>query len=68
MKAAQYDYDANKTNVHNLVQNCRGLDDSELCNFAGRLENLVGVHPYHIFSEDNTRCFSIENMDSTHVK
>lgn len=42
LKAAQYDYDANKTNVHNLVQNCRDLDDSELCNFAGRLENLVG--------------------------
>lgn len=42
MKAAQYDVDASKTNVHNLVQNCDSLDDPELTQLATELESLVG--------------------------
>lgn len=42
MKAAQYQADASKTNVHNLVENCLGLSDSELTDLAKQLERLVG--------------------------
>ena len=42
MKAAQYTIDADKTSVHNLVQNCSGLNDSELTELAWQLEVLVG--------------------------
>ena len=42
MKAAQYMIDANKMNIHNLVQNCHGLDDSELVQLARQLEVLLG--------------------------
>ena len=42
LKAAQYAIDAERTNVHNLVQICWGLDDSELTQLASRLEALVG--------------------------
>ena len=42
LKAAQYTIDANKTFVHNLVQNCNDLNDSELTNLARHLERLVG--------------------------
>ena len=42
MKAAQYSKDADKTNVHNLRDNARGLDDIELSNLASLLESLVG--------------------------
>lgn len=42
LKAAQYTIDADKTNVHNLGQNCNGLNDSELTELACQLENLVG--------------------------
>lgn len=42
MKAAQYTIDADKTNVHNLVQNCHGLNDAELATLASQLESLVG--------------------------
>jgi len=42
LKAAQYTIDADKTSVHNLVQNCNGLNDSELTELAWQLEVLVG--------------------------
>lgn len=42
LKAAQYTVDADKTSVHNLVQNCNGLNDSELTEIARQLEVLVG--------------------------
>ena len=42
MKAAQYSKDADKTSVHNLRDNARGLDDIELSNLASLLESLVG--------------------------
>ena len=42
LKAAQYTIDANKTSVHNLVENCNDLNDSELTNLARDLERLVG--------------------------
>ena len=42
MKAAQYSKDANKTSVHNLCDNARGLDDPELSSLASGLESLVG--------------------------
>lgn len=34
--------DANKMNVHNLVENCVGLNDPELTDLASQLESLVG--------------------------
>ncbi|KAJ7380188.1 hypothetical protein OS493_010899 [Desmophyllum pertusum] len=42
LKAAQYTVDADKTNFHDLVQNCNDLNDSELTNLASQLESLVG--------------------------
>ncbi|KAL9966853.1 hypothetical protein ACROYT_G024983 [Oculina patagonica] len=42
LKAAQYKIDADKTSVHNLVENCNGLGDSELTELAWQLEILVG--------------------------
>jgi len=42
LKAAQYTIDADKTSVHNLVQNCNGLNDSEFTELACQLEVLVG--------------------------
>lgn len=42
MKAAQYSIDADKSNVHNLVQNSYSLDDFELTQMASQLERLVG--------------------------
>lgn len=42
MKAAQYSIDADKSNVHNLVQNSYSLDDLELTQMASQLERLVG--------------------------
>ncbi|KAJ7380161.1 hypothetical protein OS493_010872 [Desmophyllum pertusum] len=42
LKAAQYTIHAEKTSVHNLVDNCSGLNDSELTNLASQLERLVG--------------------------
>lgn len=42
LKAARYNTDADKTNVHNLVQNCYDLDDTELVGLARQLESLVG--------------------------
>ncbi|KAL9966857.1 hypothetical protein ACROYT_G024987 [Oculina patagonica] len=42
LKAAQYTIDADKTSVHNLVENCNGLGDSELTELAWQLEILVG--------------------------
>ncbi|XP_020614876.1 sacsin-like isoform X1 [Orbicella faveolata] len=41
LKAAQYMIHADKTSDHNLVQNCSGLNDSELISFASGLETLV---------------------------
>ena len=42
LKAVQYKFDANqKTNDHNLVQNCCGFNDLELFALASRLEGLV---------------------------
>ena len=41
LKAAQYTIDADKTSVHNLVQNCDGLNDSQLTDLARDLECLV---------------------------
>ena len=34
--------DANKMNVHNLVENSLGLSDPELTDMAGQLKSLVG--------------------------
>ena len=42
MKAAQYSKDANKTSVHNLSDNARGLGDAVLSSLASQLECLVG--------------------------
>ena len=43
LKAARYSKDAlNKTNVHDLFENCCGLDDPELSQLATELETLVG--------------------------
>ena len=42
LKAARYCKHADKTNVHNLVENCYGLEDPELVASARELENLVG--------------------------
>ncbi len=43
MKAAQYMVDANqKTNDHDLITICSGLDDSELMEPASELEYLLG--------------------------
>ncbi|KAJ7380175.1 hypothetical protein OS493_010886 [Desmophyllum pertusum] len=42
LKAAQYTVDVEKTNYHDLVQNCNDLNDSELTNLASQLERLVG--------------------------
>ena len=42
LKAARYCKDADKMNVHNLVENCYGLEDSELVESARELESLVG--------------------------
>lgn len=42
LKAARYSKDADKTNVHNLVENCYGLEDPQLVELARELENLVG--------------------------
>ena len=42
LKAARYYKHADKTNVHNLVENCYGLEDPELVELARELENLVG--------------------------
>ena len=42
LKAARYCKDADKTNVHNLVENCYGLEDPELVESARELESLVG--------------------------
>ena len=42
LKAARYCKDADKTNVHNLVENCYGLEDPELVQSARELESLVG--------------------------
>ena len=42
LKAARYCKDADKTNVHNLVENCYGLEDPELVQTARELESLVG--------------------------
>ena len=42
LKAARYCKDADKTNVHNLVENCYGLEDPELVQSARELEILVG--------------------------
>ena len=42
LKAARYCKDADKTNVHNLVENCYDLEDPELVESARELESLVG--------------------------
>ncbi|XP_022786054.1 sacsin-like [Stylophora pistillata] len=42
LKAAKYTLHAEKTNDHNLIRNCDGLNDAEIANFASQLENLVG--------------------------
>lgn len=42
LKAAQYTLHAEKTNDHNLVWICNGLNDAELANFASQLQRLVG--------------------------
>ena len=42
LKAARYCKDADKTNVHNLVDNCYSLEDPELVESARELESLVG--------------------------
>ena len=42
MKAAQYSKDADKTNVHDLSDNARGLGDAVLSSLASQLECLVG--------------------------
>ena len=42
MKAAKYTIDAEKSNVHNLLFICYGLDDSVLLQLASQLESLVG--------------------------
>ena len=42
LKAARYCKDADKTNVHNLVDNCYSLEDPELVQSARELESLVG--------------------------
>ena len=41
LKAAQYTIDANKTSVHDLVDNCNDLGDSQLTGLATDLERLV---------------------------
>ena len=42
LKAMQYNVDANqKTNDHNLCENCYDFDDHELTQLAGQLEGLV---------------------------
>lgn len=42
LKAAQYNADANKMNVHNLVENSLFLGDPELAELARQLEILLG--------------------------
>ena len=42
LKAAQYAIDADRMNVHNLVQICCDLNDCRLTQLASELENLVG--------------------------
>ena len=42
MKAAKYTIDAEKSNVHNLLSICYGLDDPVLLQLASQLESLVG--------------------------
>ena len=42
MKAAQYSKDADKTSVHDLSDNARGLGDAVLSSLASGLESLVG--------------------------
>ena len=42
LKAARYCKHADRTNVHNLVENCYGLEDQELVASARELESLVG--------------------------
>jgi len=53
LKAAQYTIDADKTSVHNLVQNCNSLNDSELTELVWQLEDLVG---------DSTRMRYLDRM------
>jgi len=42
LKAAQYSVDAHKNNIHNLVQNSRALDDSQLTTLSSQLESSLG--------------------------
>ncbi|XP_068670657.1 sacsin-like isoform X3 [Montipora foliosa] len=42
IKAARFEKGAEKVNVHNLVENCSDLADTELTDLARQLENLVG--------------------------
>ena len=61
MKAVQYKVDANqKTNDHNLVQNCCGFNDLELSALASRLEELV-VNSAHMHYPDTMSYPKIPN-------
>ena len=58
LKAAQYSKDANKTNVHNLLQNSLMLNDSQLTTLSEQLECHVG---------DSTRMRYPDQVDFPHV-
>jgi len=60
-KAMQYNVDANqKTNDHNLCQNCCDFDDHELTQLAGQLECLV-VNSAHMRYPDTMSYPKIPN-------
>ena len=61
LKALQYKVDANqKTNDHNLYQNCCDFDDHELTQLAGQLEGLV-VNSAHMRYPDTMSYPKIPN-------
>ena len=61
LKAMQYNVDANqKTNDHNLCQNCCDFDDHELTQLAGQLEGLV-VNSAHMRYPDTMSYPKIPN-------
>lgn len=61
LKALQYKVNANqKTNDHNLYQNCCDFDDLELTHLAGQLEGLV-VNSAHMRYPDTMSYPKIPN-------
>lgn len=61
LKAVQYKVDANqKTNDHNLYQNCCDFDDHKLTQLAGQLEGLV-VNSAHMRYPDTMSYPKIPN-------